>query len=255
MPNESKKLSDYLILAIMAYLFIAAIVGLLLVIKYPTALRVFKADEGTDFPVLLITAVTLIAAAITVWISWRIKKEATIIGDNIITNSVMQRHLDRILHEYSTVIRSTYSVTKDEKEFPLLAAVNTSSWALEQPYFEEEKIYEFFKQLMPGKQGHEFQRMVNFKELIDNFKQVLGVDNKYNKIMERLAKQNLTLDEKNKVMSEFKNIGSATFMLLKAFGWKLDYSEFQIEFKLDNYFQTRLSGGKPYFQSPSEKNV
>ena len=40
-------------------------------------------DDHTDFPILIVAIVTLVAASITVWVSWMIKEEARGIGESI----------------------------------------------------------------------------------------------------------------------------------------------------------------------------
>ena len=248
MSNESKKLSKdpwfseinpNIFFLAMGLMFIAAMAGLLLVIQFPSALRVFKADEGTDFPVLLITAITLIAAAITVWISWLIKNEARDIGDNIVTNNVIHRHLDRIFHEYSMLIYSAYKQAKEEEIFVHLVSFDTALWIKSQKFLGKKEMTTFLKMIMPGDKGEDYKDMMDFERLIKSFTEITGSREEFEIMLQKILSQDQTQDQKEKkekMNKDLTNIGATTYKLMKALGWKLDYSDFEIEYPLERKF-------------------
>ncbi len=175
-----------------AFIILIIITVVTLYLVYPSVKMPYETGKETDFPVLLAAILTLVISMVTLLVSWFIKQEAEGIGDSIITNAVIHRYLDRMLHEYSMTIdlacsklRATFVFdrledlynpkTKSEvfsnygtvaKIARLTISVNVWKWFNEftQQYGKDNDIY-FFEKLMPGKIGEEFKDDIGFKNL------------------------------------------------------------------------------------------
>jgi hypothetical protein len=110
--------------SIPSLLFIAfcvvSIYGLSIVMPethYPFSI---EASHDTDTSVFMVAVLTFIAAGATLLVSWWIKNEATEIGNTIVTNNVIHRYIDRMLHEYTKIIHQCQRETKVDTELPPL---------------------------------------------------------------------------------------------------------------------------------------
>lgn len=155
------------------YFILWPLVGVILLFSY-FVLRHFVSllgiapDENTDYPVLLSAILTIVIAAFTLLVSWYIKEEAEEIGDNIITSTVIHRHLDRMLHEYSQIITESYEKAQTEKYpffyFKIDFILKSSEWFAKNHLKEMDN--KFFASLMPGIAGNRFSSMLGFDGLL-----------------------------------------------------------------------------------------
>jgi hypothetical protein len=150
--------------------------------------HLYSFDEKTDGLAVFVGLLTLVAAAITLWVSWLIKEEAKSIGDSIITNSVIHRHLDRMLHEYSIVIdraldslqtkfgleeRQLIYKISGEQMMILKLSLSAECWRWFHHFQVSDKVSKnFFSYLMPGDIGRKFSSEIGFGKLIYNIKKI-----------------------------------------------------------------------------------
>jgi len=151
--------------------------------------HLYSFDEKTDGLAVFVGLLTLVAAAITVWVSWLIKEEAKSIGDSIITNAVIHRHLDRMLHEYSIVMdraldslqtyfgleerSSIYKISEEQMGIVKLS-ISFECWMWFHRFQGSGKSTktDFFSYLMPGNVGHKFSHEIGFGELAKDIKKL-----------------------------------------------------------------------------------
>jgi hypothetical protein len=190
----------------------------------------FTAEEETDFPVLMAAIFTLFMAAFTLLISWYIKKEAEEIGDRIILNSTIHRFMDRLLSEYSDLIIRTHEETvnsgayyspegefKTQQDVKYIFSFKTINW-LHQTFGgddkSEEKMSDFFKQLMPGNEGKKYADLIGFKTNYDKFEK-----NIITALL--LAKGNITeVIHNDEAMSKLFQCADGLYQMMKSLGWK-----------------------------------
>lgn len=131
-------------------------------------LQKISSDGQTDYPVLIAAILTALIAAFTLLVTWYIKDEAEGIGDKVITSTVIHRHLDRMLHEYSLIVLELYEKSRAEKEpdfyFKLDFPLKSTEWFVNN--HQKELNDGFFVSLMPGVSGQKFSEMVSFDSLL-----------------------------------------------------------------------------------------
>lgn len=132
------------------------------------SLRDISPEGKTDYPILIAAVLTLIIAAFTLLVSWYIKDEAEGIGDKIITSTVIHRHLDRMLHEYSLILLKSYEKSRAEKEphayFKIDFPLKSSEWFVIK--YKKELDANFFSNLMPGISGGDFSNIFGFNDML-----------------------------------------------------------------------------------------
>lgn len=173
------KLTDRKFYALLFIIVLAAIIFIYNV--YPSFRSPIEASGDTDYPVLLSAIFALIMSALTLLVSWFIKTEAEGIGDSIISNTVIHRHLDRMLHEYTLIVlkeaddAQANSGGLDNRIFAINVSCDSSKWFF--GAYNSEYSGDFFKNLMPGKSGDAFSKIINFENLSAHLKgNLLGKD-------------------------------------------------------------------------------
>lgn len=192
------------------------------------------AHSETDISVLVVALVTFIAAAATLLVSWLIKDEATEIGNKIITNSTMQRYVDRMHYEYSDLIERAYESIESKKDDPdfaknsndalhLLVDLQSWDWLKEKMRLTSDTTdgEEFIENLVPGESGKKYRERSFMNDLFELFAESKELE----KTFESAKSASHSGDQKQRdaAADQMELIilrrGKAVFFLMIALGW------------------------------------
>ena len=202
-----------------------------------------EASSHTDISVLVVALITFIAAAATLFVSWRIKEEATEIGNrateignSIISNSTIQRFVDRMHYEYSDLIEKTYKSIKDEPAlaekqddaFHLSGSLASWEWLKTRMKLKQSsKIFEeFINDLMPGELGRKYKDLLGIPRVIKVINENLIRNQSVTDLMDKISEEKddqkrreLEDELANEVKRKFLTVGMAVHLLMLALGW------------------------------------